>query len=67
MIASSACMWYYSNGPGKDLHLPIMRSLGKVLRYHLGSLAFGSLILVITQFIELIVDLMKQQLIKTGA
>jgi choline transporter-like protein 2/4/5 len=60
-------MWYYSNGPGKDLHLPIMRSLGRVLRYHIGSLAFGSLILSITQFLELFVFLIKQNLIKTGA
>lgn len=51
LIASSACMWYYSNGPGQDLHLPILRSLGRIFRYHLGSLAFGSLILAIIQFI----------------
>lgn len=51
LIASSSCMWYYSNGPGKDLHLPIMRSLGRVFRYHIGSLALGSLILSITQFL----------------
>jgi hypothetical protein len=67
LIASSACMWYYANGPGQDLHLPILRSLGRVFRYHLGSLAFGSLILAIIQFIELVVEAIKQQLTKTGA
>ena len=67
LIASSACMWYYSHGPGQDLHFPILRSLGRIFRYHLGSLAFGSLILAIIQFIELVVEAVKQQLTKTGA
>ena len=51
LIASSVCMWYYSHGPGQDLHLPILRSLGRVFRYHFGSLAFGALILAIIQFL----------------
>lgn len=67
LIASSVCMWYYSHGPGQDLHLPILRSLGRVFRYHLGSLAFGALILAIIQFIELVVEVIKQQVTKAGA
>ena len=52
IIASTCCMWYYSHGPANDLHLPVLRSFGRSLRYHLGSLAFGSLILAIVQFIQ---------------
>lgn len=55
VIASACCMWYYSHGPGQDLHFPILRSYGRAVRYHLGSLAFGSLILAIVQFLQLMV------------
>lgn len=51
LIASSACMWYYSHGPGMDLHLPILRSLARVFRYHLGSIVFGSFIIAVIQFL----------------
>jgi hypothetical protein len=52
VIASACCMWYYSHGPANDLHLPVLRSFGRSIRYHLGSLAFGSLLLAIVQFIQ---------------
>lgn len=38
-----------------------------VLRYHLGSLAFGSLILAIVQFIEIALELVKKQAEANGA
>jgi len=52
ILASSVCIWYFSGG--QKAHRPIGRSLHKAWRYHLGSLAFGSLILAIVQFIRLI-------------
>lgn len=55
VIASACCMWYYSHGPGQSLDFPILRSYKMALRYHFGSLAFGSLILAIVQFLELMV------------
>lgn len=55
VIASACTMWYYSHGPGQELDSPILRSYKMVFRYHLGSLAFGSLILAIVQFLQLIV------------
>jgi choline transporter-like protein 2/4/5 len=67
VIASACCMWYYSHGPGQDLHFPILRSYGRVFRYHLGSLAFGSLILAIVQFLQLVVELFKKQAEASGA
>lgn len=61
VIASSCTMWYYSHGPGQELDSPILRSYKMVFRYHLGSLAFGSLILAIVQFLQLIVEAFKKQ------
>lgn len=61
VIASACTMWYYSHGPGQELDSPILRSYKMVFRYHLGSLAFGSLILAIVQFMQLIVEAFKKQ------
>lgn len=55
VIASSCCMWYYSHGPGQDLDFPIARSYKMVFRYHWGSLAFGSFILAVVQFLQFLV------------
>lgn len=32
IIASAACMWYYSHGPGQELNSPISRSYKMVFR-----------------------------------
>lgn len=55
IIASACCMWYYSHAPGNELSLPVWRSYKMTFRYHWGSLAFGSLLVAIVQFIQLMV------------
>ncbi len=55
VVASACCMWYYSHGPGAELDSPIMKSFYMAFRYHFGSLAFGSLILAIVQFMQIVV------------
>lgn len=47
VLASSACIWYFSHGEEGQKHAPVSTSLYRAFRYHLGSLAFGSLILAI--------------------
>jgi hypothetical protein len=54
-------MWYYSHGPGAELDSPIMKSYWMALRYHFGSLAFGSFILAVVQFLQLAVEAFKKQ------
>ena len=52
VIASTACIWYFEQSdlvPEKT-HLPVVKSFYRAFRYHLGSLAFGSLIIAIIQF-----------------
>ena len=62
VVASACCIWYYSHGPNSDeTNFPIFRSYKMVFRYHLGSLAFGSLILAIVQFMQLMVEAVKKQ------
>jgi hypothetical protein len=67
VIASACCMWYYSHGPGAELDSPIMKSYYMAFRYHFGSLAFGSLILAIIQFMQLVVEAVKKQAESSGA
>lgn len=67
IIASACTMWYYSHGPGQELDSPILRSYKMVFRYHLGSLAFGSFILALVQFLQLIVEAFKKQAEAQGA
>lgn len=55
VVASACCIWYYSHGPDQDAGFPVFRSYKMAVRYHLGSLAFGSLILAIVQFLQLMV------------
>lgn len=55
VIASACAMWYYSHGPDATLDSPISGGFWMAFRYHFGSLAFGSLILAIVQFIQFIV------------
>ena len=61
VIASACCMWYYSHGPGGDLHIPVIRSFGRVFRYHSGSIALGSILVAIIQFLEFILEIIKKQ------
>ncbi len=44
-----------------------MKSYWMAFRYHLGSLAFGSLILAIVQFLQLVVETVKKQAEAQGA
>lgn len=53
VLASACCIWYYSHGPDAEVNFPIFRSYKMVFRYHFGSLAFGSLILAIVQFLQI--------------
>lgn len=58
VIASSAAIWYFSQ---ENCHAPVRRSFYRGFRYHMGSLAFGSLLVAIVQLIRLIVEFMKKQ------
>lgn len=54
-ICGAIADWYWSFS-GKNLRaFPVIRSFGRTLRYHLGSIALGSLILGIIQLLRIIV------------
>jgi solute carrier family 44 (choline transporter-like protein), member 2/4/5 len=67
VIASTCCLWYYSHGPDQETSFPVFRSYKMLFRYHFGSLAFGSLILAIVQFMQIVLELFKKQAESSGA
>lgn len=64
IIASSVCIWYFEQ---PDHHNTIRKSVRRLWRYHLGSIAFGSFILAVVQMIRLILTYIDQQAKKSAA
>jgi len=54
-IAGAIAQWYWTRDKSKRAHFPAMKSFYRVVRYHLGSVALGSLLLTIVEVIRLVV------------
>jgi len=61
IIASSTCLWYFSQGTGQKSSHTIRTSVYRLFRYHFGSIAFGSLILALIQLARIILAYFQQQ------
>lgn len=61
-VAGSIADWYWSYAGEKLGNFPVARSFGRTLRYSMGSIAFGSLILAIVQFIRIMLEYLRQTL-----
>ncbi|KAG5279019.1 hypothetical protein AALO_G00105230 [Alosa alosa] len=62
-LAGAFASYYWAFKKPEDIPaFPIFASLGRALRYHTGSLAFGSLILAIVQVIRVILEYLDQKL-----
>jgi hypothetical protein len=62
MISAACAMWYFSctsdsNGKGS-----LFRGMWWVFRYHLGSIALGSFLIALVQFIRIIFEYYKRQI-----
>jgi flagellar biosynthesis protein FliP len=51
VIASAASYWYFDQNRNAGKHY-VLRSVGAALRYHLGSLAFGSFVLALVKLVK---------------
>ncbi|RXG67089.1 Choline transporter-like protein 2 [Armadillidium vulgare] len=57
VLAGAFASYYWSfNKPADIPATPVIKSLGRTCRYHLGTIAFGSLIIAIVRFIRLIFE-----------
>lgn len=61
VIAGAIASWYWVHDKADVPRFPVAASLWRVIRYHLGSLMFGSLILAIVQFIRFLLALLEKQ------
>ncbi|XP_032868048.1 choline transporter-like protein 2 isoform X3 [Amblyraja radiata] len=62
VLAGAFASYYWAfNKPADMPTFPVMSSMGRALRYHVGSLAFGSLILAIVQTIRVLLEYIDQK------
>ncbi len=51
-LASSVAIWYFSLNSDARVQRPVSRSLYRAFRYHLGSIAFGAVVLATVKFVK---------------
>ncbi|KAK7076338.1 hypothetical protein SK128_014359 [Halocaridina rubra] len=57
VLAGTFASWYWAFNKSKDVPtLAVTESFGRTLRYHVGTLAFGSLIIAIVRMIRVILE-----------
>ncbi|XP_031415079.1 choline transporter-like protein 5-A isoform X1 [Clupea harengus] len=62
-IAGAFASFYWAQRKPADIpSCPVFSSFARALRYHTGSLAFGSLILAVVQFVRIILEYLEQRL-----
>ncbi|KAK0406429.1 hypothetical protein QR680_018565 [Steinernema hermaphroditum] len=63
-LAGAFASYYWAFKKPRDVpSLPVLRSFGRALRYNMGSIAFGSLILAIVKFFRAILDFLQKRLV----
>lgn len=62
-LAGAFASWYWAWKKPKDVPaMPVSAALGRALRYHLGSLAFGSLLIAIVRMFRVLLEYMDYKL-----
>jgi len=73
IVAGAVADWYwtrpsgpdpekaYKGGDGKSFKWPLLRSIHRTFRYHLGSIAFGSFLVAVVQFLRVVLEYIKNQ------
>jgi hypothetical protein len=58
VIGGSVSKWFFTRNKSK-LSFPILRSFAHLIRYHLGTVCFGSILIAIVQFVRVIFKLIE--------
>ncbi|KAK6028771.1 hypothetical protein OSTOST_05141 [Ostertagia ostertagi] len=67
-LAGAFASYYWAKNKPKDVpSFPVLRALGRALRYNLGSLAFGSLIIAVIKLIRVLLDYLDKKLSTTNS
>jgi len=63
VLAGAFASWYWAWDKKTDVPaLPVLSSMGRTLRYHTGSIAFGSLIIAIIQMVRVCLEYLDHKL-----
>jgi choline transporter-like protein 2/4/5 len=66
VLVSTACIWYFEVESAEGVRKPINRSFFRGIRFHLGSLAFGSFIVACVRMAIAICEYIKLQIESAG-
>ncbi|OQR99265.1 choline transporter-like protein [Achlya hypogyna] len=61
-LAGAVCEYYWTLNKANMGRVPVLASFYRTLRYHLGTVAFGSLIIAVIQFARLVLEYVDQKL-----
>lgn len=61
-IAGSFCAWYWRDDKSELGHAPVLAAFFRCMRYHLGTVMFGGLIVAIVQFIRAVLAYLQKKL-----
>jgi Plasma-membrane choline transporter len=67
VIAMSIAKWYFTRNKSYTGNLTVLSSFWSTGRYHIGTLAFGSLILAIVQFIRAVLAKIQEKVKKANS
>ncbi|XP_052274056.1 choline transporter-like protein 1 [Dreissena polymorpha] len=60
-IAGAVSIWYFTRNKDQ-LGFPVLRSIGNIIRYHIGSLAFGSLVITFVVVLRMVLSFIENRL-----
>ncbi|XP_033307400.1 choline transporter-like protein 1 [Bombus bifarius] len=63
VVAGAVARWFFTRDK-KQVSLPVVKSFGYLIRYHLGTVAFGALIIGIVRLIRAIISFVQNRLKK---
>lgn len=66
VLVSTACIWYFEVSSQDGVRKPINRSYFRGIRFHIGSLAFGSFIVALIRFCIAMCEYGKHQIEMAG-
>ena len=61
-MSGAVVYWFFfRKDPTERTRVPILRSAARVARYHLGSMAFGALVIALCQFMRALLEYLDRQ------
>ena len=66
MISAAAALWYFTSTSDANGSGSICKGMWWIIRYHLGTIAFGSFLIALVQLIRIIFEYYREKLEKAN-